>query len=104
MIFCYTHKLMLRPFITREVSAAADGNRCRNPQPDLMQRVRDLKTLIPKFDVFPKSLPSGFTENTLLKGRHRARGVREHKENKAFSTQDEHMKPQRLKLHIQWPA
>ena len=51
-----------------------------------MQRVRDLGTLNPKWDVFIKPLPSGFRELTMLReGRKcvRAREDGGHKENKA---------------------
>lgn len=41
---------------------AADGNKCRDPQPDVMQRMRDPGTLSFKQDVSIKSLPSGFIE------------------------------------------
>ena len=34
---------------------AADGNKYRDPQPDNMQRVRDLGTLSPKSDCFHQS-------------------------------------------------
>jgi hypothetical protein len=42
---------------------AADENRYRDPQPDSIQRVRDLEVISPKWDVSIKSLPSGFRGN-----------------------------------------
>ena len=36
---------------------AADGNKYRDPHPDIMQRIRDLETLFPKWDVSIKFLP-----------------------------------------------
>jgi hypothetical protein len=41
---------------------AADRNKYRDPQPDIMQRVKDLGTLSPKWDVIIKSLPSGLRD------------------------------------------
>jgi hypothetical protein len=41
---------------------AADGNKYRDPQANIMQSVRDLGTLISKWTVSIKSLPSRLRE------------------------------------------
>jgi hypothetical protein len=39
---------------SEECPPAADGNKYRDPHPDTMQRVRELGTLIPKWNVLIK--------------------------------------------------
>lgn len=39
-IFCYIHWLMLYPVVIRQASCGAYGNRCRDPQLDIIQRKR----------------------------------------------------------------
>jgi hypothetical protein len=65
---------------------AADGNKCRDPQTDNVQRVRDLGTFRLKRDV-STIIPPFRAQGTLLKMRWedlRVRGDGECKENKAF--------------------
>ena len=62
MTFYYTHRSVLCSAIIRELPPTANGNKYRDPRPDIMQRLRDLGTLWPKWDVSIKSLPSGFRE------------------------------------------
>jgi hypothetical protein len=51
MMFC----LVQLP--TERHSPAADGNKWRDVQPDITQRMRDLRKLCPKRDVSIKFLP-----------------------------------------------
>ena len=63
---------------------AADRNKCRGPPPDIMQIVKDLRRLSPKWDV--RSLSSELREPTGRGGRKslRARGDEGHQETKAL--------------------
>jgi hypothetical protein len=42
---------------SEKLPPATDRNKCRYPQPDTTQRIRDLEALGPKRDVSIKSLP-----------------------------------------------
>jgi hypothetical protein len=48
---------------------AADGNNYRDPQPDIMQRVRDFGILGPKLDISIKFLPSWIREPWRIEGK-----------------------------------
>ena len=76
----------LRQLSAEELPPAGDGSKYRDPQPDIMQRMRDLRTLHPKGDFSIKSLSSELREACGRGGRKsvRARGNRGHHENKAF--------------------
>lgn len=45
---------------SEKLSLAVDGDKYRDPQPDFMQRARDLGTISPEWDVFIR--PSGLRE------------------------------------------
>ena len=34
-IFCFTHRLMSNPTVIKVLHAVTDGNRCRDPQPNI---------------------------------------------------------------------
>ena len=53
MVVCYPHRSVPCPATIR----AAGEEKYRDPQPDIMRRMRDLGTLTLKQDVFIKSLP-----------------------------------------------
>jgi hypothetical protein len=58
MAFCFTHRSVLKlSAIIKEASSPADGNKYSNSHPENMQRVRELGTLSPKWDVSIKYLP-----------------------------------------------
>ena len=40
-----------------------NGNKCKDPQPDNVQKVRDLRTLIPKWDISIKCPPRGLEKS-----------------------------------------
>lgn len=54
---------------SEKLPPATLGSKYKDPQPDAMQRVRDVGTLIHKLDVFIKSLPSWLTEPCVREGR-----------------------------------
>lgn len=60
------------------------GNKCRNPQSDIIQSVRDLGTLSLRYDVFIKFPPQSSGNNTMEQEAQRARGFGGHQESKAF--------------------
>ena len=76
MIFCCTQR-------SKRLPLTADGNGYRDPQPDITERVRDLGTSGPKWDVSIKSLHSELRKPP-RKRRVRARKDGGHKENKTF--------------------
>ena len=51
MVFCYTHTYMPYTDIIRKLSSCSNGNKYRDSQPDVTQRVRDLGTHGPKWDL-----------------------------------------------------
>lgn len=57
------NQILLRPApcsaIIRKFPHAADGDKYRDPQPDIIQRARDLETFSSKWDISIKSLFSG---------------------------------------------
>ncbi|MGE9806615.1 hypothetical protein ACQP3L_39265, partial [Escherichia coli] len=44
---------------SEQLPSTAEGSKYRDPQSNIMKRVRDLGTLSRKWDVFIKPLPSG---------------------------------------------
>ena len=62
---CYTHRSYqdLAQPSSEKLPPAADGNKYRDPQPDIMQRVRDLGTLRPKRNVTISFLASGLSKS-----------------------------------------
>lgn len=53
----YSHKSVSHLASSEKPPHAANGNKYRDPQPDILQRVREL-VISPKWYVFIKSLPS----------------------------------------------
>lgn len=92
----YTHRSVSCSAIIREASFCS---RWEQILPDIMQRLRDLGTPRPKWDVSIKSLPSALREPHGWGGRKsvRTRGDRGQRENKVVKTQC----TQRLKQHTQ---
>lgn len=54
---------------SEKLPPATLGTKYKDPEPDVMQRVRVLGTFIHKLDVFIKSLPSWLTEPCVREGR-----------------------------------
>jgi hypothetical protein len=44
MTFCYAHRSVPHSAITREAPPVAEGNKYRDPQPDVIQRERQTET------------------------------------------------------------
>ena len=62
---------------SKRLLPAADGNKHRDSESDIMQRVRDLGALSPKLNVSIKSIPSKFRETCSQRGITNAGGRRD---------------------------
>lgn len=84
-ILLYSDQSLVQPS-SEKLPPATDGNKYRDPQPDYMQRVKDLRTLSPKQNVSIKSFRLELREPHGKGGRKcgRALGDGEHQENKAL--------------------
>lgn len=67
-------------------NTTAEGNKCRDPEPNIMQRVRDLEHS-PKWDVSVRYLPSKLSKPHRREDRKNAGvgGLEDHKEQGPFS-------------------
>lgn len=88
--YCYTHRLVHFSAFIREAASFTRLELTRDAQVDNVQRVRNLKTLSPKCDVFIKPLP----ENSGIYAKEhknivRARGGRWCEGNRDFQTQQD---------------
>jgi hypothetical protein len=81
MIIWNTHRSVpCSAIINQKLASASNGNKYRDPQPNIMQRMRDFGTLSPKGDAGIKSLHLGVGEPCRKGGRKhiRARSDGEH--------------------------
>ena len=73
MTFCYNYISVPWSAIIRVASPAVDGNKYRDPVPNNVQKVRDLGTVSPKWDVSIKPLLTRLKE--ICRRRNRKRKI-----------------------------
>lgn len=99
MILCCTYGLVLCSVIIRD---AADENKDRNSQSDIMQRMRDLEALSLKRNISIKSKPQGSENCAEQEAEYRSqRKWRTLKTQSSKSARWAHVNSQKLKQHVQ---